>query len=160
MSTLEIRFPAQLEAFKSSVTLSTLGVLLVAVLLTVGRSAASGRRRAWIRVGRAPGLFGRNKKAAVQDFQQHGRALVRHGYNRHKGRNFVVYTAEKDQLIIAPRFLPEIRMLPESKISHAQVLMDYWVGEHIGADVAMGGAQHIDAVRGPLTRSLSEYRSP
>ncbi|KAK8867692.1 cytochrome P450 [Apiospora arundinis] len=153
MSTLENHFPAPLEAFKSNVTLSTLGVLLVAVLWTLGRSAASGRRE-WIRVGLAPGLFGRNKKAAVQDFQQNGRALVRDGYNRNKGKNFVIYTAEKDQLIIAPKFLPEIRMLPETKISHAQVLMDYWVGEHIGADIAMGGAQHIDAVRGPLTRSL------
>lgn len=46
-------------------------------------------------------------------------------------------------------------MLPESKLSHAQVLMDYWVGEHIGAELAMTGHQHIDAVRGPLTRSLS-----
>ncbi|KAK6853648.1 cytochrome P450 monooxygenase SirB-like [Apiospora arundinis] len=153
MSTLENHLPAPLEAFKSNVTLSTLGVLLVAVLWTLGRSAASGRRE-WIRVGLAPGLFGRNKKAAVQDFQQNGRALVRDGYNRNKGKNFVIYTAEKDQLIIAPKFLPEIRMLPETKISHAQVLMDYWVGEHIGADIAMGGAQHIDAVRGPLTRSL------
>jgi hypothetical protein len=46
-------------------------------------------------------------------------------------------------------------MLPESKLSHAQVLMDYWVGEHIGAELAMTGHQHIDAVRGPLTKSLS-----
>lgn len=47
-------------------------------------------------------------------------------------------------------------MLPETKLSHAHVLMDYWVGEHIGAEIALGGAQHIDAVRGPLTRSLGE----
>jgi len=47
-------------------------------------------------------------------------------------------------------------MLPESKLSHAQVLTEYWVSEHIGADLAMEGSQHIDAVRGPLTRSLSE----
>jgi hypothetical protein len=35
-------------------------------------------------------------------------------------------------------------------------LMDYWVSEHIGGDLAMEGALHIEAVRGPLTRSLSE----
>lgn len=47
-------------------------------------------------------------------------------------------------------------MLPESKLSHAQVLIEYWVAEHIGADIAMAGSQHIDAVRGPLTKSLSK----
>ena len=46
-------------------------------------------------------------------------------------------------------------MLPESKLSHGQVLSDYWVGEHIGADLAMDGHQHIDAVRGPMTKALS-----
>lgn len=47
-------------------------------------------------------------------------------------------------------------MLPETKVSHAQVIIDNLVGEHIGADMAMEGAQHIDAVRGPLTRNLSK----
>jgi hypothetical protein len=74
---------------------------------------------------------------------------------QNKDQNFVVQTANKEQLVIAPKFLPEIRMLPETKISHAQVIIDNLVGEHIGADLAMGGAQHIDAVRGPLTKSLS-----
>jgi hypothetical protein len=50
-------------------------------------------------------------------------------------------------------------MLPETKLSHAQILMDYWVSEHIGGDLAMEGALHIDAVRGPLTRSLSNFSS-
>ena len=78
------------------------------------------------------------------------------GVPQNKGENFVIQTAEKEQLVIAPRFLPEFRMLPETKISHSQVLMDYWVGEHIGAKIAMQDAEHIDAVRGPLTRSLSK----
>jgi hypothetical protein len=77
-------------------------------------------------------------------------------HEQHKDQNFVIQTINKEQLVIAPKFLPEIRMLPESKLSHAQVLIDYWVGEHIGADLAMAGYQHIDAVRGPLTRSLSK----
>jgi hypothetical protein len=47
-------------------------------------------------------------------------------------------------------------MLPETKVSHAQVIIDNLVGEHIGAEMAMEGAQHIDAVRGPLTRNLSK----
>jgi hypothetical protein len=77
-------------------------------------------------------------------------------HEQHKDQNFVVQTVNKEQLVIAPKFLPEIRMLPESKLSHAQVLTDYWVAEHIGAELAMAGQQHIDAVRGPLTRSLSK----
>jgi len=51
-------------------------------------------------------------------------------------------------------------MLPESKLSHGQVLSDYWVGEHIGADIAMDGHQHIDAVRGPMTKALSTFHLP
>ena len=68
----------------------------------------------------------------------------------------MVQTANKEQLVIAPQFLPEIRMLPENKISHAQVIIDNLVGEHIGAEMAMNGQQHIDAVRGPLTKNLSQ----
>jgi len=80
-------------------------------------------------------------------------------HEQHKGENFVIQTVSREQLVIAPRFLPEIRMLPESKLSHAEVIIDYMVGEHIGASLAMDGQQHIDAVRGPLTRSLSNHQS-
>ncbi|KAH6649112.1 cytochrome P450 [Truncatella angustata] len=153
MSTLYTPLLARLATIKADVNYSTLCVLLVAALLAAIRGIVS-RRKSWIRVGRSPGLFGLNKKAAAQDFRQKGRAMVRAGYTEHKGKNFVIQTAEKEQLVIAPNFLPEIRMLPETKISHSQVLMDYWVGEHIGGDIAMGGQQHIEAVRGPLTRSL------
>ncbi|KAL4912838.1 cytochrome P450 [Aspergillus aurantiobrunneus] len=76
--------------------------------------------------------------------------------NQHKGKNFVVQTANKEQLVIAPKFLPEIRMLPDTKISHAQVIIDNLVGEHIGAEMAMEGAQHIDALRAPLTKNLNK----
>ncbi|KAI5468190.1 cytochrome P450 [Mariannaea sp. PMI_226] len=79
-----------------------------------------------------------------------------HCYGRAIGRdqNFVIQTVSREQLVIAHKFLPEIRMLPESKLSHAQVVIDYLVGEHIGAEWAMKGQRHVDAVRGPLTRSL------
>lgn len=81
-------------------------------------------------------------------------------HKQHKDKNFVIQSAFKEQLVIAPKFLPEVRMLPESKLSHAQVLSDYWVGEHIGADIAMDGHQHIDAVRGPMTKALSTVHLP
>ncbi|KAF3015943.1 hypothetical protein E8E14_012049 [Neopestalotiopsis sp. 37M] len=145
--------PATLATIKSDVRLSYLFIVLVAGLVAVTRAFAS-KGKPWIRVGRSPGPLRLNSIGARMDFFKRGRAIVREGYKKHKGENFVVQTAEKEQLVLAPRFLPEIRMLPETKLSHAHVLMDYWVGEHIGAEIALGGAQHIDAVRGPLTRSL------
>lgn len=51
--------------------------------------------------------------------------------------------------------MQEIRMMPETMLSHAEMFIDYMVGEHIGAAMAMEGAQHANAVRGPLTQSLS-----
>ncbi|RDL36339.1 uncharacterized protein BP5553_05691 [Venustampulla echinocandica] len=135
------------------ITVLAVSVLLAAGLLAVMRGITS-KRKAWIRVGRSPGPFGVNRRAASQEFQLNGRALVRDGYRKHKGQNFVIQTAHKEQLVIAPKFLPEIRMMPESKLSHAQVIIYNLVGEHIGAEMAMEGHQHIDVVRGPLTRSL------
>ncbi|KAK4185836.1 cytochrome P450 [Podospora australis] len=143
-----------LASIKTDVKLSTLSIVLVAGLLVVSQLFGSRKGKPWVRVGRSPGPLGLRSLSARMDFFKRGRAIVREGYNKHKGENFVIQTAEKEQLVLAPRFLPEIRMLPESKLSHAHVLMDYWVGEHIGADIALAGAQHIDAVRGPLTKTL------
>ena len=50
--------------------------------LFVLRRGAPSARKQWIRVGRSLGPFGLNKKAAKQDFQRNGRALVREGYQK------------------------------------------------------------------------------
>ncbi|KAH8660625.1 cytochrome P450 [Xylariales sp. PMI_506] len=131
----------------------TVCLSLLVGLLAILRSN-SPKHKKWIRVGHSPGLLGLNSKIAKEDFQRKGRALIREGYQKNRGQNFIIQTSRGAQLVIAPEYLPEIRMLPESQLSHAQVLMDYWVGEHIGAELAMTGHQHIDAVRGPLTKSL------
>ena len=61
--------------------LLTVCLSLVAGLLAVIRGT-SPKHKGWIRVGYSPGLFGFNAKAAKQDFQRNGRALVREGYQK------------------------------------------------------------------------------
>ncbi|KAL4874364.1 cytochrome P450, partial [Aspergillus karnatakaensis] len=131
--------------------------IIAFALIASARGLFFGQKgKPWIRVGPSPGFLGLNRKKAALEFRYNGRKIVREGYKKNKGNNFVVQTSNKEQLVIDPKYLPEIRMLPESKISHNMVIIANFVGEHIGADIAMDGAQHIDAVRGPVTKNLNK----
>ncbi|RDW86491.1 cytochrome P450 [Aspergillus mulundensis] len=145
-----------MESAITTISPTTCALLLIALFAAARSILSSNKGKPWIRVGRSPGFLGLNRKKAAAEFRANGRQIIRDGYRRHKGNNFVVQTANKEQLVIDPKYLPEIRMLPETKISHAKVIIDNLVGEHIGAEMAMEGAQHIDAVRGPVTKNLNK----
>jgi len=56
--------------------------MFIATLWSMTR-AILPKRKSWIRVGRSPGPFGINRRAAAKYAQQHGtRALVREGYRK------------------------------------------------------------------------------
>lgn len=63
-----------------------------------------------------------------------------------------------DILVVAPHFLPEIRMLPESKMSHSVALVQKYLGYYSGVDVILASRHHIDVCRLPLTQNLGELR--
>lgn len=65
----------------NAITVPIVCLSLFIGLFVLRRGAPSTRKR-WIRVGRSLGPFGLNTKAAKQDFQRNGRALVREGYQK------------------------------------------------------------------------------
>ena len=63
-----------------------------------------------------------------------------------------------DQVVLAPKFLPELRMLPETKLNSSVALVDKTLGMYSGVDIIMKGHLGSDICRGQLTRNLREYR--
>ena len=59
-----------------------------------------------------------------------------------------------ERLILAPKFLVEIRMLSEAKLSHAVALVEKHLGYYSGVDVILQGHHHSDACRLQLTHNL------
>lgn len=60
------------------------------------------------------------------------------------------------RLIVAPKFLPELRMLPEAKLSHSASMVDRLLGQYNGMDMLVKSRQHSDVCRVQLTQKLRE----
>ena len=73
--------------------------------------------------------------------------------------NFVVQTQDMERLVIAPKFLPELRMLPESKLSHSLSLVEKHLGYYSGVDVILQSRQHSDVCRLQLTQNLRTHHA-
>jgi hypothetical protein len=63
------------------------------------------------------------------------------------------------RLVISPKYLPQLRMLPESNLSHSAALVEKWLGYYSGVDVILQNHQHSDVCRVQLTQKLREEDS-
>ena len=61
-----------------------------------------------------------------------------------------------ERIIVAPKFLPELRMLPESKLSHSVALVEKHLGHYSGVDTILESHQHSDVCRVQLTQALRQ----
>lgn len=68
----------------------------------------------------------------------------------------MVQTLGMERVVVAPKFLSELRMLPESKLSHSAALVNKWLGYYSGLDVILQNRQHSDVCRVQLTQNLSK----
>lgn len=59
-----------------------------------------------------------------------------------------------DTIVLAPKFLNELNMLPESKLSSTAALVDSVMGEYNGVDLLLQDHLTSDICRGPFTRNL------
>ena len=59
-----------------------------------------------------------------------------------------------DHVVLAPKFLAELRMLPESTLSSSAALVDSVLGMYSGVDILLKGHLSADVCRGQLTRNL------
>ncbi len=63
-----------------------------------------------------------------------------------------------ERLVIAPKFLSELRMVPETRLSHSAALVEKHLGFYSGVDTILESHQHSDVCRVQLTQNLREYR--
>ena len=64
-----------------------------------------------------------------------------------------------ERLVVAPKFLPELRMIPETRLSHSAALVERHLGFYSGVDTILESHQHSDVCRIQLTQNLREYRA-
>jgi hypothetical protein len=66
----------------------------------------------------------------------------------------MLQTLIEDVLVLPPRYLHELRMLPGSKLSASGALVVSVLGQYSGVDVILKDRQAYDVVRLQLTKSL------
>jgi hypothetical protein len=62
-----------------------------------------------------------------------------------------------DTVVLAPKFLTELNMLPESKLSSTAALVDSVLGKYSGVDLLLRDHLTSDICRGSLSRNLREF---
>lgn len=76
--------------------------------------------------------------------------------HKSKDSNYVIQTLMGDTVVVAPKFLDELKMLPESKLSPTAAFVDSWMGEYTGVDFLLRDRLTYDICRNALTRNLGE----
>lgn len=79
-----------------------------------------------------------------------------HIMKKAKDKNYVIQTLMGDTVVLAPKFLNELNMLPESKLSSTAALVDSVMGQYTGVDIFSKDHLTSDICRGPLTRNLGK----
>lgn len=71
-----------------------------------------------------------------------------------KNTSYVVQTMMGDAVVLAPKFLNELSMLPESKLNSTAALVDSVMGQYTGVDLLLQDHLTSDICRGSLTKNL------
>ncbi|KAJ8066896.1 hypothetical protein OCU04_004281 [Sclerotinia nivalis] len=108
------------------------------------------------RIGTNPktGLFIVQTWWARWKWYKYGHADVIRACEQSKNTNYVIQTLMGDSIVVAPKFLNELNMLPESKLSSTAALVDSVGGQYPGVDLLLQDHLTSDICRGPFTRSL------
>lgn len=130
---------------------------VIAAGLFVGVSLAPSSRRKFglRRLGTDPGLFNLWIWPARIQFLRKGSKLVYESYQSDKDTNYVVQTLMGDLLVLSPKYLPELRKLPERCLNATAALVDSVLGKYSGVDLLLRDHLSSDMCRGPLTKNLS-----
>lgn len=106
------------------------------------------------RVGASPGPFSLYMWWARWKWYKHGHDDVIKNYEQSKNTNYVTQALTGDIIVLAPKFLGELNMLPETKLSSTAALVDSVMGKYTGVDLLLRDHLTSDICRGPLTRNL------
>ncbi|KAI1413681.1 cytochrome P450 [Hypoxylon sp. FL1857] len=109
------------------------------------------------RLGTNPGPFSLRIWWARWKWYKHGHEDVIQNYEQLKSTNFVIQTLMGDTIVLAPKFLDELNMLPESKLNSTAALVESVMGEHTGVDLLLRDHLTSDICRGSLRKNLATF---
>ena len=69
----------------------------------------------------------------------------------------MVQTLLGDQVVLGPKYLPELRMLPESKLNATAALVDSVLGTYSGVDILLRDHLSSDICRAQLSKNLGMF---
>lgn len=75
-------------------------------------------------------------------------------YRQAKDTPYLLQTLADDVLVLPPKYLPELRMLPGGKLSASEALVTSVLGQYSGVDIILKDRQAYDLARVQLTKSL------
>ncbi|KAI0841505.1 cytochrome P450 [Hypoxylon sp. FL0890] len=109
------------------------------------------------RLGPDPGPLGLRTWWARWKWYKEGHENFIRNYEQLKSTNYVAQTMMGDTVVLAPKFLNELNMLPESKLSSTAALVDSVMGQHTGVDLLLEDHSTSDICRGPLRKNLPTF---
>ncbi|KAF7854678.1 hypothetical protein EAF04_010247 [Stromatinia cepivora] len=130
---------------------------IILIILLIFTSPRRSRFPDVPRVGKTSGLLDFNHTAAKKKFAINGHRLVDEGYHKYKDEPFIVQTEDMERLILPPKFLVELRMLPETKLNQSTALVERWLGHYSGVDIILKSRHHSDVCRAQLTQNLPGF---
>ncbi|KAI1116231.1 cytochrome P450 [Nemania sp. NC0429] len=123
---------------------------MVSAIIATSRKSTTGLQR----VGSSPGPFSLRTWWARWNWYKHGHEEVEKRYKQSKDSNYITQTMMGDTIVLAPKFLNELKMLPEAKLSSTAALVDSVMGHVTGVDLLLRDHLSHDICRGPLRRNL------
>ncbi|KAF2684170.1 cytochrome P450 [Lentithecium fluviatile CBS 122367] len=112
------------------------------------------KNKSFHRRGIDPGFLNLKVWPARIWFLLRGRNIVEQAYLQEKDAPYLLQSLNEDSLVLPPKYLPELRMLPGGKLSASEALVTSVLGQHSGVDVVLKDRQHYDIARVQLMRSL------
>jgi hypothetical protein len=154
-------------------SLGSTELLATFFLLLVSIAFWPSRTRTFIRRGWDPGFLGIKVWPARVHFFFKGHSVVEQAYHEvritlakvrfltnkltkceAKNSPYMLQTLIEDVLVLPPKYLPELRMLPGRKLSASDALVVSIMGQYSGVDVIMKDRQAYDVTRVQLTKTL------
>jgi hypothetical protein len=106
------------------------------------------------RRGITPGPFGLTTWPARIYFLLKGYKITKEAYRHAKNTPYRLQTLVHDRLILPPKYLPELRMQPATRLSASKALVESILGRYSGVGVILKDRQLNDIARVQLTKSL------
>ncbi|KAF2823679.1 cytochrome P450 [Ophiobolus disseminans] len=129
-------------------------LLAITVVVTIAVALWPPKKKAFRRRGIDPGYWNLKVWPARIWFLIKGHDIVEQAYLQEKDAPYLLQSLNEDALVLPPRYLPELRMLPSSKLSASLALVTSVLGQHSGVDIILKDRQHYDIARVQVTKSL------